>query len=310
LTQRPAGITVAVVSKPDSANDARAARPTGGFTLIELLVVIAVIAILAGLLLPALGKAKTKGQGIQCMNNHRQLTLAWKMYTDDNAGRLLYASPYNYADPNDPTWLSTWVTGMLDFQPDNDSNWDVRKDIMKSPLWPYCGNAAGIWKCPADRSWIQPTTGPFRGQKVPRVRSMSMNLWMGGFAGESFGISGPEEWRIYLRESDLVDPGPTRTFLLLDMREDSIDIGNFATDMRGWPDRPEDTGFCDFPASYHNRAGGLSFADGHSEIKRWLDDRTMPPLVLGGLVPDNDLPSPNNKDIVWLQERCTRLREP
>jgi prepilin-type N-terminal cleavage/methylation domain-containing protein len=78
--------------------------PLRGFTLIELLVVIAIIAILASLLLPALGKAKTKGQGIQCMNNLRQLTLAWKMYTDDNAGRLLYASPYNYTDPNDPTW--------------------------------------------------------------------------------------------------------------------------------------------------------------------------------------------------------------
>jgi len=89
----------------------------------------------------------------------------------------------------------------------------------------------------------------------------------------------------------------------------SIDIGNFATDMRGWPDQPAQAGFYDLPASYHNRAGGLSFADGHSEIKRWLDDHTMPPLVKDGLIPDV-IPSPNNKDIIWLQEWCTRKINP
>ena len=283
-------------------------KRTTAFTLIELLVVIAIIAILAGLLLPALGKAKTKGQGIQCLSNHRQLTLAWKMYNDDNSGRLLYASPYNYTDPRDPTWQSTWVTGLLDFDPANPSNWDVEQDLQRSPLWPYCGNSAGIWRCPADKSIIRPSSGKFRGLVLPRVRSMSMNLWVGGFAGTNFGLSGTG-WRVYRRESDMVDPGPTRTFLFLDMREDSIDIGNFATDMRGWPDRPEETGFYDFPASYHNQAGGLSFADGHSEIKRWLDPRTTPRLVKGDLVLDN-LESPNNRDVVWLQERCTRQVRP
>jgi prepilin-type N-terminal cleavage/methylation domain-containing protein len=278
------------------------------FTLIELLVVMAIIAILAGLLLPSLAKAKAKGQGIQCLSNHRQLSLAWRMYNDDNSGRLLFASAYDYTDPHDPTWQSTWVTGLLDFDPGNASNWDVARDLMRSPLWPYCGRAAGIWKCPADRSVIKPGSGPFRGQVVPRVRSMSMNLWVGGFGGESFGLSG-DGWRVYLRESEMIDPGPSRTFLLMDMREDSIDIGNFATDMRGWPDRPDRVGFFDLPASYHNRAGGLSFADGHSEVKRWLDPRTMPALAKGAGVADN-LPSPGNRDIVWLQERCTRRIRP
>ena len=135
-----------------------------------------------------------------------------------------------------------------------------------------------------------------------------MNLWVGGFGGTDGGLSGGG-WRVYLKESEMVDPGSARTFLLLDMREDSIDVGNFATDMRGWPDKPAQTGFYDFPASYHNRAGGLSFADGHSEIKRWLDPRTMPPLVKGGFVPDV-IASPRNKDIVWLQERATRKIKP
>lgn len=281
------------------------------FTVVELLVVIAVIAILAGLLLPAVAKAKTKGQGIQCMNNHRQLMLAWRMYNDDNNDQLLYASPGVFSgDTNSDPY--TWVLGWMDFDPDNPSNWDVNQDIAKSPLWPYCGRSAGIWKCPADKSTVTPSRGPYQGRATPRVRSMSMNLWVGGFGGYDDGISGGDGrtqggnlWRVYLKANEMIDPGPARTFVLLDMREDSIDIGNFAVDMTGWPDQRAETGFYDLPASYHNHAGGLSFADGHSEIRRWVDDRTTPPLVKGGLIPDI-LSSPDNKDVIWLQERCTR----
>src|SRR5437667_60605 len=105
----------------------------------------------------------------------------------------------------------------------------------------------------------------------------------------------------------MIDPGPPRTFVLLDMREDSIDVGNFATDMRGWPDDPAQTGFYDLPASYHHRAGGLSFVDGHAEIKRWRDDQTMPALVKDDFAQDSK-PSPNNPDVIWLQERATRKK--
>jgi len=284
----------------------------GGFTLIELLVVIAIIGILAALLLPTLGKAKLKAQGIACMSNHRQLTLAWKMYTEDNSDRLLFAS--EWPAPWEPRWAETypyvWIHGWLNFDPGNRSNWDVEEDIKKSPLWPYCGNSTAIWKCPADHSSVT-----VNGQRLPRVRSMSMNVWVGGFGGSDAQLSGGTDWhviggstwRVYLKMSDMVDPGPARTFLLLDMREDSIDIGNFAPDMRGWPDKPEDVGFYDFPGSYHHRAGGLSFADGHAEIKRWRDDRTMPSLVHDGLIPDQ-LPSPHNRDVIWLQERSTRKK--
>ena len=278
-------------------------RRKRAFTLIELLVVIAMISILAGLLLPSVSRAKTKAQGIQCLNNHRQLMLAWRMYNDDNRDQLLFASPSPYLGDTskDPY---TWVLGFMDFDRDNSSNWDVNQDIKQSPLWPYCGQAAGIWRCPADRSSVKPSRGPFKGQVVPRVRSMSMNLWVGGFGGEDGGLS-DGVWKVYLKASEMIDPGPAHTFVLLDMREDSIDIGNFATDMRGWPNQPSSTGSYDLPGSYHNRAGGLSFADGHSQTRRWLDDRTMPPLVRGELVRDI-LSSPNNKDIIWLQEHCTR----
>jgi prepilin-type N-terminal cleavage/methylation domain-containing protein len=281
-------------------------RKRGGFTLIELLVVIAIIAILASLLLPILIKAKIKTQGIQCMNGHRQLTLAWKMYTDDNRDVLLYASRDAYRSRMDVNQYA-WVLGDLDFNPGNRSNWDVNEDLKKSPLWPYCGNSAEIWKCPADKSFVV-----VDGERMARVRSMSMNLWVGGFAGVDGGCSGGDNWtqggslwKVYLKLSDMTDPGPAQTFLLMDMREDSIDWGNFAPDMRGWPDQPDQTGFYDLPGSYHHRAGGLSFADGHAEIKRWQDGRTMPPVVQGGLVPDQ-FRSPGNKDVIWIQERATR----
>lgn len=277
-----------------------------GFTLVELLVVIAIIGILGALLLPVLNKGKLNAQRIQCMSNHRQLTIAWKMYSDDNEDHLLYASRH----PMYPQMNSyAWILGDLDFDPANASNWDPNVDIKKSPLWSYCGNSVGIWKCPADRSFVV-----VNGNQMPRVRSMSMNLWVGGFAGYDGGLSGGDywtyggnPWRVYLRMSDFTAPGPSGIFLLMDMREDSIDWGNFATDMRGWPDQPSSYGFYDLPASYHHRAGGLSFADGHAEIRRWRDDRTMPPLVPNGFVRDV-FPSPNNPDVAWLQDRATRKK--
>src|SRR5262249_33081904 len=145
----------------------------GAFTLIELLVVIAIIAILASLLLPVLGRAKQKGQGIQCMNNLHQLTLAWLIYVSDNQDRLPYASPTVANLMAGVQEKSAWMSGFLNFSPANASNWNISRDIQNSPLWPYCGKCAGIFKCPADRSTIVPSSGPFAGQRVPRVRSMT-----------------------------------------------------------------------------------------------------------------------------------------
>src|SRR5467141_3855917 len=123
------------------------------FTLIELLVVIAIIAILAAMLLPALTKAKLKAQGVQCMNNHRHLMLAWRMYSEENRDVLLFAT----ADAGSVYEQYSWISGVLDFTPGNESNWNPDRDIRKSPLWPYCGKSLGIWKCPADRSTVVPS---------------------------------------------------------------------------------------------------------------------------------------------------------
>lgn len=182
--------------------------------------------------------------------------------------------------------------------------------MNKEKSGPYCGKAPGIWKCPADHSTVVPSSGPFLGKHVPRVRSMSMSVWLGGFGGGLVtglpGVTSPP-WRLYRRLAEVQDPGPNRTLLFWDEREDWINYGNFFVDMNGFPNQPNLTQIDEFPASYHNGAGGLSFVDGHAEIKRWRDPRSTPPLHSDAeWEVQSSIASPNNPDIAWLQERATR----
>lgn len=277
-----------------------AARPRHAFTLIELLVVIAIIAILGALLLPALNKGKLKAYGITCLSNHRQLALAWRMYSDDNNDVLLFASE---SLDWDKLWTAkyAWVTGTLTYDPADPANWDPDLTIKKSPMWSYAGKNLTTWKCPADRSGVM-VNGEFK----PRVRSISMNVFLGGWGGTD-GNWGAifSAYKIFKKQTELTDPGPAKTFVFLDMREDSIDMGNFAPRMAGWPGDSARYGFYDLPGYYHHFAGGFSFADGHSEIRRWQDRRTTPPIVPGGFINDT-FSSPDNLDVGWLQERATR----
>ncbi len=212
------------------------------FTLIELLVVIAIIAILAALLFPALAKAKAKAQAISCLNNTKQLTLAWTLYSGDNRDELVGNFIWTPAE--------AWILGFVDSRP-GDTNVD---NIKNGKLWPY-NKSLSIYVCPADDY-------KRNGEKINRVRSFSMS---GQMNGDSPGVN--PRYPAHKKYSDIIDPAPAGALVFMDESTKTLEDCFFAVevDNRVWQDSPTDR---------HNRAATLSFADGHSEIYRWLEPKT------------------------------------
>lgn len=311
-----------------------------GFVLTELFVIIVIIAFLAAILLPTLRGAKFHAQDVQCLNNQRQLNIAWHLYARDSNDNLAgndWVDEAHWsqlpAGQQGFNWVSGWESAgdptADPFSSGDETNTQLLTNPAYAQLAPYSRNPA-IYQCVATRLLCQEPNGVI----APLCRDVSMNVWMGGStitaqftnanavpgqdAADGYtvftklsGIYGNNSWRTF---------GPSQAFVFTEEKGDSIDDGEFLVQMTGWAG-PE---MANVPAAYHAGAGVVSFADGHAEVHKWFsqvcltDPANMPPgtKIDAGIAhwslsrPDNFRPFNwnNNTDVAdlgWLQAHAS-----
>jgi prepilin-type N-terminal cleavage/methylation domain-containing protein/prepilin-type processing-associated H-X9-DG protein len=276
-------------------------RQTGaGFTLIELLAVIAIIAVLAGLLLPALFRAKAKAACLSCLNNERQLGLACLVYTDESSDRLPYNLGVAEIQQSEAQGVFVnWSSPVMDWETDSlhgtgSDNTNVVL-LTQGGIGPYTTRSPGLYKCPSDNvvSDLQAAAG-----WSARVRTISLNAMVGDagqFSKAGANVNNPE----YLQFFKLTQvPNPSHIFAFIEEHPNTITDGYFLNK----PDSPK---WWRLPASWHNGAANLSFTDGHSETHRWLFASTKPGVRPGATFPPAYVPNAERGDFDWLMERTS-----
>ncbi len=246
--------------------------PSHGFTLTELIAMTGLLALLAATLAPTLARVAPNTKAFHCQNNLRQVTAAWAIYSADYGDRVANNSGV------DDTVL-TIQSGRLETWANNNMTWTASTTISDvsntnvawlkgGGLGIYTGRAIDAYRCPSD-VYLSPVQ---RAAGWPsRLRSISMNCVFGLFSTTSSNPGGDpttsgHNWAFsqfvqYLKKASV--PKPQKTWLLIDEHPDSINCGYFVNNPTSY------TSWQDIPASYHDGGCGISFVDGHTELKRW-----------------------------------------
>ena len=291
------------VAEPASTHSNHDPQAEAGFSQVDLLTVIVVLALLGLLLCPALARTEMTDQTLQCRNNLRQLIHGWRLYAEDNNDKL--PNCFDWCGIPSPTTPGSYANGSENYSPNNPDNTNILY-LLHGSLGPYV-KAAAVYKCPADQS--QALEG---GVNYPRVRTISMSQAF-CYANEGHledGDSPANFWRHYLRSTAIIRPSPSALWVLGDENPDSVNDAAMSVNMAGGnmyggTPNPSRNKWMDGPSNLHDGGCGFAFADGHYELKKWTDPRTLALKTTYTQSFPYGIVQSNSPDIQWVKDRTT-----